>query len=1126
MFWTKEKLAARLKELERFRYREERTLAGMCKQVDRDGAVGAYPPEGGEWEDVQLGDRWKGRDCYVWLAAQAEIPAEWAGRKIVGRFDFGRTGGGNNSGFESLLFVNGKPYQGVDSNHEEVFFPQQAAGTTVRLHFRLWSGLNGYGPAADIEHTLQMARIGWLDEAADDLYYTAAAALETVLQLDEKRPEYHELLKALDRAFLLIDWSQPGSDDFYRTLAGARGKLREELTRLPKQHPVTVRCIGHTHIDVAWLWRLKHTREKAARSFSTVLRLMELYPDYIFLQTQPQLYDYIKTDYPEIYEQIRQRVSEGRWEAGGAMWLEADCNLTSGESLVRQILYGTRFFKNEFGTDCKYLWLPDVFGYSWALPQILKKSGIDMFMTTKISWNQYNRMPHDTFLWRGIDGSEVLTHFITTPDPGGSEGAFYYTYNGKVTPHSVQGIWDAYRDKELNQSLLLSYGYGDGGGGVNREMLEMRRRLETMPGVPKVTTGRADSYFEELQRTVAESDRYVHTWDGELYLELHRGTYTSQAYNKRANRKLELLYRETEWLSALNSVLRGDWSGHGQAELAEGWKIILRNQFHDIIPGSSIREVYEDSRLEYDEAFRLGNGVWERAASQLAGKAGEDAGPRMIEAGAEVRSVAEAEGTDAASCRGAFAAEAGKAGEHARAGGTEAVPAGSGGAVPGADAARPVRWGANEGVLPFVVFNSASWERNGLVQIDAGEGLRSGIWSDAEGNRLEAACHGGRWLVKAAGLPSMGYRTIYFTPQAGGTSSAAAVFEHGAGWLTTPHYRIEWNASGQLTSLYDKAQQREVLAEGARGNVLQVFEDKPKSRHEAWDIDLFYQEKMRTISDLRSVDVLEEGPLRLVVRFEWSYAGSTVAQNMIVYADSRRIDFETKVDWQERRQLLKVAFPVGIRSTEATYDIQFGNVKRPTHWNTSWDYARFETVGHQWADLSERGYGVSLLNDCKYGYDIKDNVMRLTLIKSAMVPDPEADRGEHTFTYALYPHRGDWLEAGTVQAAWDLNSPLRAAECGSAGPDGASEMSLFSASGGHIIIDAVKKAEDRDSVVLRLHEYAGARGSITVRSGLKIASWQETDLLERPVAEPVQEAELRFAIKPYEIKTFMIEFLK
>lgn len=1053
MLWTKEKLAARMKEIEPYRYRDEQTVTGMKMLVDETGAVGASPPHAGVWSDVRIGDRWTGQDLYVWLAFEWTVPAGWMGKTALGRFDFGRTGAGNNSGFESLLYLNGFPYQGVDSNHEEVFLPKTAPGSTLQFQFRLWSGLNGYGKAAPIESRISRASVCWLDEATDDLYYTARAALETAELLGDNDPDHHALLAALDRAFLRIDWSEPGSDAFYRSVDAARDVLRSQLDAMPKRHPVTVQCIGHTHIDVAWLWRLKHTREKSARSFSTVLRLMERYPEYIFLQTQPQLYDYLKHDYPDIYEQIRTRVAEGRWEAGGAMWLEADCNLASGESLVRQLLYGTRFFRDEFGVECRYLWLPDVFGYSWALPQILRKSGIDMFMTTKISWNQYNRMPHDTFRWRGIDGSEVLTHFITTPDPGGREGVFYYTYNGSVSPESVRGIWEGYRDKEINQHLLLSYGYGDGGGGVNREMLEMRRRLEDMPGVPRVIPGRADEYFEGLKERIANTDRYVHTWDGELYLELHRGTYTSQAYNKRANRKLELLYREAEWmnvlaLASMQPAGKADWSRYPKASLDEGWTIILRNQFHDIIPGSSIGEVYEDSRIEYTRAFELGDDACRQAAGRL----------------------------------------------------TEAAP--------------------EREHCEYTVWNGASWTRKGVVFVEVAE--ESGRWLDADGRPLSVQRSGAGWLVEVCGVPPLGYAPIRFVPDAddGAAAQEPIPFQLTPSGVTTPFYELEWNEKGQLVKLYDKQFRRSVLTAGALGNVFQVFEDKPKGRHEAWDIDIFYQEKMRVVDSLENVAVEELGPLRVVIGMTWTYRNSVIWQRMVLYAADRRIDFEAKVDWHERRQLLKVAFPVQIRASEATYDIQFGNVKRPTHWNTSWDYARFETVGHQWADLSERNYGVSLLNDCKYGYDIKDNVMRLSLIKSAMVPDPNADQGSHVFTYSLLPHGGDWYEARTVQSAWDLNRPLHA----SAGkPKGAARLSLFALTGGNAMIDAVKRAEEDDSVVVRLHEFAGMRGEMSLLSDLPVQRWQETDLMERPIGRDREGVPIAFELNPYEIKTFIVK---
>lgn len=1044
MFWTLEKLEQRIQELEAYRYRDTMELGEWSYAVDTEHEIGAYPSSVTAEKQVGRGDRWKGRDLYVWLSRKVEVPQEREGRKICGLFDFGKTGPGNNGGFESLLFLNGRPFQGVDSNHKEVFFPQELAGTEAELCFRLWSGLEGGGKPVQQEHEFKQAALAYLDERVDNLYYTGKAVLESVKVLAVDRPEHHDLLKALDRSFHILDWSRPGSEDFYQSVYEANTELQTQLQRLEHTHPVTVHCIGHTHIDVAWLWRLSHTREKAARSFSTVLRLMELYPEYTFLQTQPQLYAYIKSDYPEIYEQIKKRVTEGRWEAGGAMWLEADCNLTSGESLVRQILYGTRFFRDEFGVECKYLWLPDVFGYSWALPQILQKSGVDTFMTTKISWSQYNRMPHDTFHWRGIDGSEILTHFITTPEEPGSK-AWYYTYNGTTEPFAVKGLWDTYRDKGVNQELLLSYGYGDGGGGVNRDMLEMRRRLEEMPGIPHAVTGRADDYFERLQETVADTDQYVHTWDGELYLEFHRGTYTSQAYNKRMNRKLELLYREVEWMHVLKATVTGEWSSYPTGSLTEGWSIILRNQFHDIIPGSSIQEVYTDSRIEYAEANQYGTDSLALAAAGL---------------------------TTVQNDQNAF-----------------------------------------------TVYNSASFERSDLVSIvEDNLNRNNGVWLNEEGKELSSQQVDGEWWVRVEGLPALGSKMVTFREGVQSQQVSSSFQLHDSG-LSTPHYEIEWNEVGQLISIYHKAASREVLAEGERGNVLQVFEDKPKM-FDAWDIDLYYQEKMTEVTQLQSVEWIANGPLFATARFTWTYMASVIVQDLTVYTDNRRIDFATKVNWQERQQLLKTAFPVSVRSTEATYDIQFGNVKRPTHWNTSWDYARFETVGHQWADLSERGYGVSLMNDCKYGYDIKDNVMRLSLIKSAIYPDPNADQGEHEFIYSLLPHLGDWVEAGTVREAWGLNNPLLHVH--GASPTGGKSLFRLGNNNENVMVDAVKKAEDAEAIILRLHEFTGARSEVRLTSDYGVAAWQECNLMERPIADELNGLEIRFSLKPYEIKTFLV----
>lgn len=528
MFLTERKLDRRITEIREYSYREVTALEEFAAREDRQGVVNPeVPTEFEGWNKIHTGDRWSGRDRYLWLHKEITIPESWKGKRAVGIFDFGNTGAGNNSGFEAMCYINEKPYQGVDVNHKEVFFPEELYGKTFRLTFRLWSGLEGGGVPREQEHRINRADLAYLDEKVDDFYYMGMLVLDTVQNLSDTDPVKFELRNALDEACLLIDWAYPGSGEFYESVHQADDLLNEKIDGMKKDSLVKVKCVGHTHIDMAWLWRLKHTHEKASRSFSTVLRMMEMFPEYIFLQTQPQLYEYIKEDFPEIYEEIKKRVKEGRWEVDGGMWVEADCNLTSGESLTRQILIGSKFIKDEFGKDVEYLWLPDVFGYSWALPQILKKSGIDMFMTTKISWNQYNRMPHDTFKWKGIDGSEVLTHFITTPEPWNEPGSWFYTYNGLLTAKTVKGVWDAYSEKEMNQELLIAYGYGDGGGGVNRDLLERRRRIDKIPGLPSLETSTAGEFFRDLKETVKNTDRYVHTWDGELYLEYHRGTYLS-----------------------------------------------------------------------------------------------------------------------------------------------------------------------------------------------------------------------------------------------------------------------------------------------------------------------------------------------------------------------------------------------------------------------------------------------------------------------------------------------------------------------------------------------------------------------------------------------------------------------
>ncbi len=1029
MFLTLDKFRQRVRELGEKRYFGHSCIAPFISMEGNLPPDESYKglPEKVEGPEFGLHDFFVGRDRYLWLERTVKLPEAKEGCETVGLFDFGETGGGYNSGFESLLYVDGHPYQGVDTHHKEVIF-RGKEGKEVCLTFLLWTGLEGGGEHTSFYHQCRQADVAYLHKKTDELYYFAKAITETLLLLPPENERYAKLKAALDRTFSCINWDE---ESFYETAEKAHDMLMDELDRMEKSTEVTVNVVGHTHIDVAWLWRLKHTREKAQRSFSTVLRLMELYDEYIFLQTQPQLYKYVKEDCPELYEKIRQKAAEGKWEPDGGMWVEADCNLSSGEALVRQFLYGTRFLDQEFGKKCEYLWLPDVFGYSWALPQILKQCEINTFMTTKISWNQFNSIPDDLFWWRGIDGSEILTYFVNTPGEGQDMDTRYATYNGMVTPHAVLGSWNKFKNKDLSRDTLISYGYGDGGGGVTRDMLELRRAMDVIPGLPHVKSVQAGEFFRKLHENVENTDRYVHTWDGELYLEYHRGTYTSQAYNKKTNRHMENKLVQTEWLSSLAYILGGGYAGQ---ELNDSWECVLLHQFHDIIPGSSIHEVYEDSRINYRAAEERADHVWEEALKTV---------------------IQEKEHT-------------------------------------------------------YSVYSTNSFGGKELVLIPEQE---EGSFTDGSGRKLEAQKTEKGYEVQVETEPFSAIPVI-FKPgeKKAAVPKTASSFDGSS--VETPRYSIAWNEEGQLTRIYDKRMERSVLKEGQLGNVLEVYEDKPIN-FDAWDIDIFYTQKMERAKLAKAPELVENGSLKAVVRFVFRYHKSVIQQDLTVFRDSGNIDFVTRVDWQETHRLLKAAFYTDIRSVKASYDIQFGHVERPTHWNTSWDWARFEVCGHKWADLSETGYGVSLLNNCKYGYSIKDQAIKLSLLKSAVYPDTEADKGTHEFTYSLYPHEGSVTEGGTIEAASRLNLPAQAVP-----GQFADQRKIVKVSTDRVQIDAVKKAEDEDCLIVRLHECRGGRGKVKLSSEFPVKKLVPCNLLEHDCGEAVEGGEAVFPITPFEIKTF------
>ncbi len=1004
-----ERISTQMHALGNLRYRSITPVTTFRVAYDDGSVVNPDIPDDASFSgEMQIEDTWKGRDTYLWLQVTHTFSQSWRGKDVVGVFDFGRTGMGGNDGFESLLYINGIPVQGVDSNHKEVFFKLEETGYSPVFTFRLWSGLEGGGEPQVQFHRLKTAFFGWLDNQVDAYWYLVNNCIATIGLLHNDSPTKYRLEDAVVQSYGFVDWSNPKSNEFYDSVGQALRDLEGSLHSIPTEKDVLVSCVGHTHIDLAWLWRYRHTREKAVRSFLTVNRLMDRYPAYLFMHTSPQLYEAVKQDMPSLYEQIKERVQQGRWEPSGAMWVESDCNVPSGESLVRQLLYGKRFFRKEFGKESTFLWLPDVFGYSWALPQLLKLAKVDTFVTTKISWNDTNRQPHDTFWWRGIDGTEVMTHFITTPDTQPTTP--FYTYNGYVQAQSIQGVWQSYQDKDINNELLVCYGYGDGGGGPNRDMLENIEALKQIPGIPEVRTSLVGEYLEGLHKKVTKNGQKAAVWDGELYLEFHRGTYTSQAKIKRMNRKLELAYRNAECLQTLASLAENSFSSYPDAMLENGWKLILKNQFHDILPGSSIHEVYEDTEKDYEMAMS-----WAEKAQ-----------------------------TDA-----------------------------------------QVKLQITEDADSYTVFNSTSFERTSLVRLP----------------------HGACEVVTVAPLSSAQIHPI--------SHKEPSPFIVGKNSLDTPHSTLRWNEKGHLISLFDKAADREVLS--GVGNVLEVSEDRPRA-FDAWELESTIGLKTEYVEDIEQIEVLEQGPLSACVRFIWRYRHSRIVEDLIVYAHTPRIDFHVVADWQEKAKIMRVAFPVDVRSSVARYDIQFGSLERPTHMNTSWDAAKFEVVGHQWADLAETGFAVALLNDCKYGYDIHNNVMRLSLVKSSEYPDHTAEQGAHEFTYALYVHTEPWHESRLMEEAWDLNDPMLVIP-GSM----QSHIPRFDFSQCKAALDSLKKSEDGEDVIIRLHENRGGKRQIKIGLPATCKAWMLVDLLEEPMEDAWHEDLLiEYCLHPFEVATFRV----
>ncbi|GEL16680.1 alpha-mannosidase [Pseudonocardia asaccharolytica] len=958
-----------------------------------DEPVGVAAALGADFHPARLGDRWGRPWGTTWFRFDATVPPDWVGRRVEALVDLGFDLPIPGFQAEGLAFTAaGVPLKGVQprSIHVPVdappggpvrFLVEAAANPDVAGD---WSfrptgmGEKATAPPGPL-YLLRRAELAVWNETVWELAQDVAVADGLMRQLDVRDPRRHDLLRALER---MLDRLDP--DDVAGTAPDARAQLAAALGRPAHRSAHRIVAVGHAHIDSAWLWPVRETIRKVARTVSNALRLMEHDPRFVFACSQAQHYQWLKDHYPGIDAELRKRVAAGQVVPVGGMWVEPDANLPGGESMVRQLVTGKRFFLAEFGVDPAVGWLPDSFGYSAALPQLLRLAGARWFVTQKLSWNQRNRMPHHTFWWEGLDGSRIFTHFPPVD-----------TYNAELSGAELAHAARTYAEHGRGSMSLVPFGHGDGGGGPTREMLAAAARTADLEGSPRVTLASPEEFFAAAQAEYPDAP----VWRGEMYLELHRGSYTSQARTKQGNRRCEHLLREAElWCTTAAVAGRIDYP---YDDLDRIWKVVLLNQFHDILAGSSIAWVHREAEQAH-----------ERCAAEL----------EEIIAGAQSALLGPGDGE--------------------------------------------------------VAFNAAPYPRDGISALGARPRPRAGQ------NPVVARRDGDGYLLDNGAL------------------------------------RVRVDARGLVTSILDVGCGREVVARGGAANRLRLHRDLP-NRWDAWDVDEHYRRTAVDLMDTEGIAVVGGG-----VSVSRSFGDSILTQRLALGTgeSARTVEFETVVDWHESEKLLKACFDLDVHAERYAAETQFGHVFRPTHRNTSWDAARFETCGHRWVHVGETGYGIALVNDSTYGHDVSrtsgpgpatTTQVGLSLLRAPLFPDPRADHGRHTFRYALVAG-ADIADA--VRAGYAANLALR-----TVAGRGAVEP-IVRVDHPALVVESVKLAEDRSGdVVVRLYEAVGGRAAGRLAVGTPLAAATQTDLLEREVSPTglvaADRGGVAVALRPFQILT-------
>ncbi len=1031
------------------------------------GEVTATPPFGALFDDrlaeIAPGSTWGTPGVDFLLGSSFAVPSGWLrGGPIVLEIRLGAAGDFSHP--EALVYIDGEPVASCDRHHHTIVLADcWCDGGAHELVLHGWTGGTTNSSGQDVPPSplvMGACSVAQIDEATRDLHILARVTLGVIDELDEHDPIRGRLIAVIDEMLAALDTREPIGDAFYVSVSAALSSAR---ARLPScGHPMDVKVVaaGHAHIDVAWLWTVARARRKAASTFHNALRLIDTHPDFHFTQSQPQLYEFVRHDQPDLFESIKKAVARGQWEPIGGMWVEADCNLTGGESLVRQLTLGRAFFAEHFGptAETPTLWLPDAFGFPASLPQLLVGAHLNSFFTTKLSWNTTNRMPADSFWWEGIDGSKVLAHISPTPSTGDE---WWSTYNATAEPADIFGTWNNYRHDDAGSAgralpALMAYGWGDGGGGPTAEMVENLETMAEFPGTPRVTLGSARGFFEQLAQDAGPG---LPTWAGELYLEYHQGTYTSQAAIKANNRRGEIGLHDAEFLAAWAAVATD--APYPTDRLREAWKLLCLNQFHDILPGSSIGDVYVDAASDHATVTAIASEIVDRSIAALS-----------------------------------------------------------------------PTWSSQ---VHYIAINPCPFPGRLLATVPHEPGASGDLIDLRTGARLTTQpVEGGRLFE--IDIPGYAAVELGIADPAGPSAATDELVQvtitadSNGVVLENDALRVELSAIGEIIGVIDKEHRRTVIDSEDSANVLQFFEDRP-IEFDAWNLDPgAFDRPLAVELESDAPIVVERGPLRAAVEFRHRFGASSITQRVrIARGRARRIDFVTSVDWHETHVMLKVAFPVAVLARSATYEIQWGNVERTTHTNTSWDQAQHESCAHRWIDFSEADYGVSLLNDCKYGHDVKRNVMRLSLLRSPTSPDPHADQGHHEFTYSLLPHPGDW-RAITAAAAYQLNDTMivRAVSGGIRRPLD-QPGPLISVDRDGVVIETVKLAEDGNGIIVRMYEQHRSRGPATLTTNFPLSHAERVDLLEQADGVPACNFDgdvVRFDIAPYEIITLRLVPLK